>query len=206
MKAAARVDEVKPFRMETYPGRQTPLLLDCLVGDLLAQEVEAIVCPCNSDLTHVAPLPRRIADAAGPTWEGEAAALRVRFGTLGVGTARLQNEAGRLLHAECVIHAVGPLWGTPAEDADEHHVGYVRTLLADTVFDALRCAHRAGVKSLALPPIAAERLPGGIVATAHLQGIRRFARSILHSSLTQVRLVVTEGILVPLLKAVPLET
>lgn len=136
-----------------------------ILGDLLAQRVDAIVNPANEHLLHGGGVARLIASRAGAVWD---AASR-RLAPLAAGTAALDG-AGHL-GVPYVIHVVGPRWqGGGAGEAD---------LLAAAHRAVVRVAADAGITSVAMPavstgifgyppalaaPVAAEALAGALAA------------------------------------------
>jgi O-acetyl-ADP-ribose deacetylase (regulator of RNase III) len=198
----ATATAVAPFLTLAFGKR---LRLECVVGDLLNERTEAIACPDNSDLTLQHGLARRIAEAAGPHWVGEARIQAKAKGILGVGCARLFNFAGRL-HQEAVVHIVPPLWIGEAKDEFGTHdlTGHTRELLTCAVYDTIRIANDAGLMSIALPALGFSgscAIPAGVCAPAYLSGVRRFANRHGFPALQLIRLVVPEGPLVGLLTA-----
>lgn len=113
--------------------------VEFVVGDLLAQPVDAIVNPANERLAHGGGVAALIARAAGPALVEESA----RIGRCATGSA-VVTTAGDLPH-RWVVHAVGPVWRGGGEGEEE--------LLAACHRAAVRAAGEAGARSLALPAV-----------------------------------------------------
>ena len=84
-----------------------------VVGDLLAEPVDAIVNAANSRLAHGGGVAAAISRAAGQALDDESRAHVLEHGPIPTGEA-VVTTAGRL-ELEGVIHAVGPRLG----DGDE---------------------------------------------------------------------------------------
>jgi O-acetyl-ADP-ribose deacetylase (regulator of RNase III) len=112
-------------------------------GDITRVEVDAIVNAANSALAGGGGVDGAIHDAAGPTVMAELDEIRARIGHCPTGKA-VVTKAGRL-HAQCIVHAVGPVYrGGDRGEAE---------LLASCYREALRMAAERGLKSVAFPAI-----------------------------------------------------
>jgi O-acetyl-ADP-ribose deacetylase (regulator of RNase III) len=113
--------------------------LTLVVGDLTAQEVDAIVNPSNEQLAPGGGVSGAIERAGGHEIFEEAA----RLGGCAAGDAKATG-AGRL-PARYVIHAVGPVWrgGEAGED----------DLLASAYRRSLEVAETLGCRTIAFPAI-----------------------------------------------------
>ena len=114
-------------------------MLEFLVADLLAQDVDAFVNAANEWLAHGGGVAGAIAAAAGPDLDEDSR----RIGHCPPGDA-VVTRAGRLPQ-RAVIHAVGPVWRGGAEGEPE--------LLASAHRAAVARAEEAGFASIALPAI-----------------------------------------------------
>jgi O-acetyl-ADP-ribose deacetylase (regulator of RNase III) len=115
-------------------------LLDLVEGDITEMDVEAIVNPTNPDLKMGGGgVSKTILKKGGKSIQEECK----RIGGAQVGTA-VMTGAGNLPHKQ-VIHAVGPKKGEGDEDRK----------LASAVRSSLALADRNGLKSIAIPAIAA---------------------------------------------------
>jgi O-acetyl-ADP-ribose deacetylase len=113
--------------------------LTFVVGDLTAQEVDAIVNAANSSLLGGGGVDGAIHRAGGP----EILAESRRLGGCETGDAKA-TTAGRL-PARWVIHAVGPVWRGGGEGEAE--------LLASAHRRALEVAADLGARTVAFPAI-----------------------------------------------------
>jgi O-acetyl-ADP-ribose deacetylase len=113
--------------------------IEFVLGDLLAQEVDAIVNPANERLSHGAGVAAQIAEAAGEDFAEECAAI----GGCATGSA-VVTGAG-LLPQDHVIHAVGPVWSGGGRGEDE--------ILAACHLAVVRAAAHLGARAIALPAI-----------------------------------------------------
>ncbi|HMM49040.1 MAG TPA: macro domain-containing protein [Miltoncostaeaceae bacterium] len=113
--------------------------VEFVVGDLLAQPVDALVNAANEHLVHGGGVAGALARGAGPEFLREARGI----GGCPVGGAVITG--GGDLPQRWVIHAVGPRWagGRAGEDR----------LLGACHRAAIALAHEHGVARLALPAI-----------------------------------------------------
>ena len=162
-----------------------------VVGDLLAEPVDAIVNAANGHLAHGGGVAAAIARAAGPALEEEGDARVAEHGPVPTGEA-VVTTAGDLPH-EGVIHAVGPSHGEGDEEAK----------LARAVASALLRAHERGWRSISFPAISSGifAVPLDVCARAYLAGVRTHFDAHPDSSLREVRLCVFEGPMVEMVAA-----
>jgi O-acetyl-ADP-ribose deacetylase (regulator of RNase III) len=85
------------------------------ISDLLTAQVEVIVNPTNSELSHVEGLAGEILAAAGENLQDQSRQLIQEYGQIDSGMA-VYTTAGSLPY-KAVIHAVGPSMG----EGDEQH-------------------------------------------------------------------------------------
>lgn len=111
--------------------------LHLVEGDIIEQEVDAIVNAANAELQLGAGVAGAIREAGGPSIQEECD----RIGGTPVGTAVITT--GGNLQAKHVIHAVGPQMGEGEEDRK----------LQSAIRASLAVADRHGLKSIALPAI-----------------------------------------------------
>lgn len=172
--------------LELWQGRR----LHLVVGDLLAQPVDAIVNAAGSQLAHGGGVAAAIANAAGFALLEESRRWVEAQGELPVGSAMV-TTAGHLPF-KGVIHAVGPSLGS----------GHEESKLSAAVASALACAHERGWQSVALPAISSGifRVPLPICARAYVQGVLKHLRESPDSTVKEIRLTLQEGPLVALVE------
>ena len=108
-----------------------------IAGDLVDQEVDAIVNAANNDLVLGGGVAGAIRSRGGPAIQEECAA----HGPVKVGEAAVTG--GGLLHARHVIHAASmSLGGRTTADS-----------LRSSMDHAFRLAHELGVKTIAIPAV-----------------------------------------------------
>lgn len=112
--------------------------IELVRGDIVDQDVDAIVNAANTSLLGGGGVDGAIHDAAGP----ELLAACRPLGGCPTGSARI--TPGFRLRARHVIHAVGPVWsGKPRDEG----------LLRSVYKECMRLAARNGVTSIAFPSI-----------------------------------------------------
>jgi O-acetyl-ADP-ribose deacetylase (regulator of RNase III) len=113
-------------------------------GDIVQQEVDAVVNAANSSLLGGGGVDGAILRAGGKAQMDARRALRARIGGLPTGRAAW-TDAGDML-ARWVIHVVGPVW----------HAGEDRSgLLASCYREALGVADELGARTVAVPAVSA---------------------------------------------------
>lgn len=142
--------------------------VELVVGDITAQQVDAVVNAANSSLLGGGGVDGAIHRKGGPEILAACRVLRARHyrGGLGVGQA-VATTAGRL-SAQWVIHTVGPVFS-----AEQDRSG----LLRDCYVNSLRVADEVGAETVAFPLISsgAYRWPvrdAVVQALAALRGAR----------------------------------
>jgi len=116
-----------------------PNRIELVQGNIVTEEVDAIVNAANAALVPGGGVDGAIHDAAGPALYAEAKTL----GGCPTGSARLTKAYGRL-KAKWVIHAVGPRYQNKPENAGQ---------LASAYRESLRLAVKVGAKTVAFPSI-----------------------------------------------------
>ena len=159
-----------------------------VVGDLLAEPVDAIVNAANDALAHGGGVARIISRAAGPEFDEESAAYVREHGYIATGNAAVTG-AGTLSY-QGVIHAVGPRQG----EGDEEQK------LTSAVANALLRAHEKGWRSISFPAISSGifGVPLDICSRAYVAGVQRHFAEHSDSSLRDVRICLLDGPLVDL--------
>ncbi|WP_258360644.1 O-acetyl-ADP-ribose deacetylase [Moorella sulfitireducens (nom. illeg.)] len=118
-------------------------LLKLLQGNIVEQDVEAIVNAANTGLWGGSGVDGAIHSAGGPAIAAECRRIREEQGGCPVGRAVITS--GGFLKARYVIHTVGPIWHGGRQGEDE--------LLASAYRSSLQLAKDRGIKSLAFPSI-----------------------------------------------------
>jgi O-acetyl-ADP-ribose deacetylase (regulator of RNase III) len=135
--------------------------LELIQGDIVVQQVDAIVNAANETLRAGGGVCGAIHRAAGPDLEVEC----ISIGGCPTGEARMTG--GYRLPARYVIHAVGPRYGARSRDAE---------LLAGAYRASLELAAQHGLASIAFPSISTGIFgyPVDPAAQTALQTVRSF--------------------------------
>jgi O-acetyl-ADP-ribose deacetylase (regulator of RNase III) len=152
--------------MERVFGGKT---IDLVLGDIVRQQVDAIVNAANPTLLGGGGVDGAIHRAGGPSILDECQVIRTVRGECPRGEA-VFTYGGRL-PARYVIHAVGPVWqGGSQGEADQ---------LAACYRSALRIAAKLGARTVAFPSIStgAYGYPPGEAATIALLAVSEFLSS-----------------------------
>jgi O-acetyl-ADP-ribose deacetylase (regulator of RNase III) len=121
-------------RKKTF-GSDLVLLL--VSGDITEEKVEAIVNAANSQLLHGGGVAGAIVRKGGKSIQDES----LNLAPVKVGEAVVTGAGS--LHANYVIHTVGPRWGEGNEPEK----------LKSAINSVLRCAREYKIKSLSLPAV-----------------------------------------------------
>jgi len=150
-------------------------VLELREGNIVDQDVDAIVNAANSALSGGGGVDGAIHRAAGPELLAECRSL----GRCPTGEARITK--GYWLKARHVIHAVGPVYRGQPEDAE---------LLASTYRSSLQLASRHSVKTIAFPAISTGiyGYPLDQAAPIALRTIKGYLEQ--HSEIELVRLMI----------------
>ncbi len=148
--------------------------VELVEGDLVAQDVDALVNAANSSLLGGGGVDGAIHRAAGPELLAECRTL----GGCPTGQARLTR--GYRLPARYVIHAVGPVYRGHSQDAE---------LLSGAHRSSLELASLNHIRSLAFPAIStgAYGYPLDEAAQVALQTVKRYLEA--HPEIELVRFV-----------------
>jgi O-acetyl-ADP-ribose deacetylase len=114
--------------------------VEVVAGDLLTEDVDAIVNPANEHLHNDGGLARIISRAAGPEFEADCR----RLAPVATGSAKVSFAHGNL-RQRAVINAVGPIWRGGHDDEAR--------LLAAAHSAIVQVASDAGLRSVAMPAI-----------------------------------------------------
>ncbi|MBC7325630.1 MAG: O-acetyl-ADP-ribose deacetylase [Moorella sp. (in: Bacteria)] len=141
-------------------------MLKLLQGDIVVQEVEAIVNAANTGLRGGSGVDGAIHRAGGPAIAEECRRIREEQGGCPVGRAVITS--GGFLKARYVIHTVGPIWHGGRENEDE--------LLASAYRSSMELARQRRIRSLAFPSIStgAYRFPVERAARIALATVKDF--------------------------------
>jgi O-acetyl-ADP-ribose deacetylase len=115
-----------------------------VAGDIVQQDVDAVVNAANSGLMGGGGVDGAILRAGGPDQHAARKALVERIGSLPTGEAAA-CDAGAM-PAQWVIHVVGPVW---SQREDRRH------LLESCYRNALAVADELGARSVAFPAVSA---------------------------------------------------
>jgi O-acetyl-ADP-ribose deacetylase (regulator of RNase III) len=162
-----------------------------VVGDLLAQDVDAIVNAANGQLAHGGGVAGLIARRAGDALVKESRDYLREHGPVPTGQA-VVTAAGKLPFRG-VIHAVGPRQGE----------GHEREKLESAVAEALNRADEHGWRSVAMPAVSSGifAVPLEVCAGAYVAGAFRHVEERPESSVEEIRLCLLDGPLVDLVRA-----
>jgi O-acetyl-ADP-ribose deacetylase (regulator of RNase III) len=152
------------------------------VYDLLGVNVDAIVNPANSGLSHGGGLAAVISSEAGPKLDEQCRAAIRKLGRRIPVTQNVVTTAGRLPY-KGVIHAVGPRQG------DGNEQGKIET----TVLNCLRRAEGRQWQSLAFPAISTGLffVPNSVCAEAFKNAVPQYWEKQPDSSLETIWLCLT---------------
>lgn len=133
------------YQMTTGGG----ISVDIYTGNLLHDDVDAVVNPANVSLRHGGGAARAIADAAGPHLQEQCRDYVERYGNLQF-TQVMHTSAGNMYPpVRFVIHAAGP----PADQYQGNQAA-LRQALFDTFFNCLRYANEnLHIQSVSIPAI-----------------------------------------------------
>ena len=157
------------------------LQVSIVSGDLLNENVDAIVNAANVDLKHIGGLAKKILDKGGDAIQAESNNYVALHGPLLSGTAVCLGP-GKLPFKN-VIHAVAPRWvgGLSNEQAT----------LEQAVLNVCLEANNNGLTSVSIPALGTGvfSVPGPICASASIAGLIKFCKTVRSSSLRSVHFV-----------------
>ncbi|SHF38037.1 O-acetyl-ADP-ribose deacetylase (regulator of RNase III), contains Macro domain [Caldanaerobius fijiensis DSM 17918] len=147
-------------------------------GDIVEQEVDAIVNAANSALAGGGGVDGAIHRAGGPTIDEECRVIREQCG--GCPTGHAVITGGGNLKAKYVIHAVGPIWkgGNFNED----------NLLASAYIESLKLAEEYNIKTIAFPSISTGAYGFPVERAARI-ALRTVADYLVNSDIKEVRFI-----------------
>ena len=150
--------------------RQGKILL--VQGDLIKQDVDAIINAANSGLRGGGGVDGAIHRAGGPAIDEECRQIISRIGRLETGKAVITS--GGNLSARYIIHTVGPVWHGGTRDEEK--------LLADAYLNCMKLAAEKGIESIAFPNISTgifgfpKELAAGIAYNAVREAIKSYEK------------------------------
>lgn len=152
--------------------------LEFLLGDITAQDTEAIVNAANAGLLGGSGVDGAIHRAGGPEIMRECDRIRGAQG--GCPTGQAVITTGGNLKARYVIHTVGPIWSGGSQNEAE--------LLGRAYGSSLQLAKNKGIRSVAFPSIStgAYGYPIAQAARVALATVQNF---LLHNDFGEVRFV-----------------
>jgi O-acetyl-ADP-ribose deacetylase (regulator of RNase III) len=152
--------------------------IEIVQGDIVNQDVDAIVNAANSSLLGGGGVDGAIHRAAGPELLAECRTL------CGCPTGEARITKGYRLKAKHVIHTVGPVYHAQPRDAE---------LLASAYRSSLELASQHGIRSLAFPAISTGvyGYPRDEATPIALQTIQDYVQA--HPEIERVRFVVWDA-------------
>ena len=148
------------------------------VGDITAENVDAIVNAANSSLMGGGGVDGAIHRAGGPAILEECRSIRDEQYPDGLPAGEAVITTAGNLPARYVIHTVGPVWGQGGPD-----------LLANCYGNSLALALRHGLETIAFPAISTGvyRFPKDLAAEVSSSAVQAFLAE--HGAFSQVRFV-----------------
>ena len=130
------------YRYQFRPGK----ILEVQFGDIIEQEMDAIVNAANEFLKHSGGIAGRIATAAGRSLIDECNSTLAQRSSGQLNTTDvIATRSGNLKNCKYVLHAVGPRWIDGMNDE--------KALLARTIKNVLELAEEINLKKIAIPLI-----------------------------------------------------
>ena len=166
-------------------------------GNLLKENVDAIVNAANKDLNHIGGLAYAILTAAGGAMQTECRQYIATNGPVQPGSAVCLG-AGTLSHKH-IIHAVSPIW-------QGGHLNEQVTL-EHAILNTCLEAHNNSLTSIAIPALGTGvyHVPGSVCASASIAGLTRFCQTVQSSTLHSVRFVLLPNLVDDFVKALKAE-
>ena len=173
--------------------------LSFIKGNILKEEVDAIVNAANPELKHTGGLAKAIADAGGDSIQKESMQYVKENGQLKPGDAVCLSSGS--LPFQKLIHSVGPKWtgGTEGE----------RIKLRSAVYNSLCAANKENLKTIAIPALGTGvyQVPMSVCAQESHRAVVDFCKNDQNGQLKEVRFVLfTESDAHAFLKGFDLQT
>ncbi len=155
--------------------------VDICKGDLVYEQVDAIVNAANEDLKHIGGLAKAISDAGGPSIQRESDEYIATHKKVQSGSALILGSGD--LPCKKVVHAVGPRWQGGMKNEEQS--------LYFTVFKSLEVASSEHITSIAFPAISTGvfGVPEEVCARMSLKSVRDFFQSQSQITITHVKFV-----------------
>jgi O-acetyl-ADP-ribose deacetylase (regulator of RNase III) len=177
----SKVSKVIASSLLQVPMSDSYIKVEVCKGDLVHEQVDAIVNASNEDLKHIGGLAKAILDAGGPTIQSESDEYTRTNGKVRPGKAVCLGSGD--LPCQKVIHAIGPRWvnGSCGEEKE----------LYSSVYESLAAASKESLVSIAFPAISTGvfNVPVDICARASLKAVKDFCQSTPNTSLQNVKFV-----------------
>ncbi|MDY6985844.1 MAG: O-acetyl-ADP-ribose deacetylase [Candidatus Thermoplasmatota archaeon] len=137
-------------------------------GNIVDEDVDAIVNAANSSLMGGGGVDGAIHRAAGPEMHEECLAIVKKIGRLEPGKAVITG--GGNLKARYVIHTVGPIWHGGNRDEEK--------ILRNAYYNSLKLAEERGLKEISFPSIStgAYGYPVDLAAKVAIETVSEFLK------------------------------
>jgi O-acetyl-ADP-ribose deacetylase (regulator of RNase III) len=167
----------------TFPSPGGERVFEAVIGDLLAEPVDAICNAANGGLSHGGGVAAAISEAAGPALDREGDQIVRTKGRIPTGGA-VVTTAGRLPF-KGVLHVVGPRLGEGEEEAR----------LVQALKTAFGLADERGWTSVSFPAVSSGifSVPLPVCAKAYVRAAREFFGEHPDSSVRTLRLALFKG-------------
>ena len=154
-------------------------------GDLVYEQVDAIVNAANENLKHIGGLAKAILDAGGQRIQEECDEYIATCKKLKTGNAVCLGSGD--LPCKRIVHAVGPRWGGGQQNEEQY--------LYYSVLESLKAASSEFLTSIAFPAIGTGvfGVPPHVSARMSLKAVKDFFQSQSQSTITHVKFVLLEA-------------
>ena len=150
-------------------------------GNLVQEQVDAIVNAANEDLKHIGGLAKAILDAGGLTIQSESDAYTRIHGKVKPGAAVCLGSGN--LPCKKLIHAVGPQWNGGQHNEEQ--------LLYFSIFQSLEAAGKEALTSIAFPAISTGifGVPVSICARLSLKAVQDYFQTSPNTTIQNVKFI-----------------
>ena len=155
--------------------------IDICLGDIVLEQVDAIVNAANEDLKHIGGLAKAICDMGGPNIQEESNSYIAEHKKLNAGRAVCLGSGD--LPCKRVVHAVGPQWKGGVQNEEQ--------LLYFAILESLKCASNESLTSIAFPAIGTGifMVPEVVCARASLKAVRDFCQAHSETSVVSIKFI-----------------